>query len=93
MLDQAVAAARHNVERLHPWAAEGKPIIACEPSCILTIKDDYPALLHQSEWRDKAVAVARACRTFEEFAEEAWQTAASPASAGSLQPSKVHPSR
>jgi FAD/FMN-containing dehydrogenase/Fe-S oxidoreductase len=78
MLDQAVAAARHNVERLYPWAAEGRPIIACEPSCILTIKDDYPALLHQGEWRDKAACVARACRTFEEFAEEAWQKTASP---------------
>ena len=45
MLDQAVTAARHNVERLYPLAADGMPIIACEPSCILTIKDDYPALL------------------------------------------------
>ncbi len=45
MLDQAVRQARQNVALLHPWAAEGKPITACEPSCILTIKDDYPALL------------------------------------------------
>ena len=53
MLDQAVEAARQNVERLYPFAADGMPIIACEPSCILTIKDDYPALLHQGEWRRK----------------------------------------
>ena len=45
LLDQAVANARHNVERLHDWASRGGTIIACEPSCILTIKDDYPALL------------------------------------------------
>ena len=45
LLDEAVANARHNVERLHEWARRGGPIIACEPSCILTIKDDYPALL------------------------------------------------
>ena len=44
LLDQAVANARHNVDRLHEWSRRAGPIIACEPSCILTIKDDYPAL-------------------------------------------------
>src|SRR6266705_2500319 len=29
------------------------PILACEPSCILTIKDDYSALLHGDERRDR----------------------------------------
>jgi len=74
MLDQAVIAARRNVEQLHPWAVAGKPIIACEPSCILTIKDDYPALL-RGEWQDKAKIVANACRTFEEFVLEMWTDA------------------
>ena len=68
MLDQAVANARHNVERLYDWARQGGPIVACEPSCILTIKDDYPALL-RGELRAQAEAVARACLTFEEFLE------------------------
>ena len=27
--------------------AQGRPIVACEPSCILTIRDDYPALLER----------------------------------------------
>jgi FAD/FMN-containing dehydrogenase/Fe-S oxidoreductase len=72
MLDQAVAVARHNVERLYPWTGSGFSIIACEPSCILTIKDDYPALLHQSEWHQRATAVARECRTIEEFLLESW---------------------
>ena len=45
------------------------PIIACEPSCILTIKDDYPALL-KGELRAKARAVAERCFTFEEFLEK-----------------------
>ena len=27
----------------------GRPIIACEPSCILTIRDDYPALLRGND--------------------------------------------
>jgi Fe-S oxidoreductase len=65
MLDQAVASARHNVEKLYQWASQGKPIVACEPSCILTIKDDYPALL-RGENRVRAEIVAQACRTFEE---------------------------
>jgi Fe-S oxidoreductase len=65
MLAKAVLHARHNVDRLYPWAAEGMNITACEPSCILTIQDDYPALL-QGEDRHKAEIVARACKTFEE---------------------------
>jgi FAD/FMN-containing dehydrogenase/Fe-S oxidoreductase len=66
LLDQAVANARHNVELLHKWASQGRPIITCEPSCVLTIKDDYPALL-KGELRSQAETVAQACRTFEEF--------------------------
>ena len=68
LLDQAVGHARHNVERLHDWASRGGPIIACEPSCILTIKDDYPALL-KGQLRAHAETVARACLTFEEYFE------------------------
>jgi Fe-S oxidoreductase len=66
LLDQAVANARHNVERLHEWSRRGGPIVACEPSCILTIRDDYPALL-KGALRSRAEAVARASLTFEEF--------------------------
>jgi Fe-S oxidoreductase len=68
LLSQAVRHARHNVDALHPWAVAGNPIIACEPSCILTIKDDYPALL-KAEHRRKAETVAAACFTFEQFME------------------------
>jgi FAD/FMN-containing dehydrogenase/Fe-S oxidoreductase len=68
MLDGAIANAGHNTEILHFLAREGTPIIACEPSCILTIKDDYPALL-KGELREKAKAVAARCFTFEEFLE------------------------
>jgi Fe-S oxidoreductase len=68
MLNQAVRFARQNVERLHAWVVPGKRIVACEPSCILTIKDDYPALLRGEE-RRKAEVVAAVCQTFEEFVE------------------------
>jgi FAD/FMN-containing dehydrogenase/Fe-S oxidoreductase len=70
LLDEAVAHAAHNVARLHSWAASGRPIVACEPSCVLTIKDDYPALL-RGELRKQAEVVAAACRTFAEAMETA----------------------
>jgi len=68
LLPQAAANAAFNVEQIFGQAAKGRPVIACEPSCILTIKDDYPALL-QGELRKKAEVVAAACQTFEEFME------------------------
>jgi FAD/FMN-containing dehydrogenase/Fe-S oxidoreductase len=69
LLTEAVSHARTNVERLYPWAAAGGLVTACEPSCILTIKDDYPALLRGEE-RRRAEVVAAACRTFEEALEQ-----------------------
>ncbi len=66
LLEEAVASARHNIERLHEWSRQGGRIIACEPSCILTMRDDYPALF-KGELRSKAETVAGACWTFEEF--------------------------
>jgi FAD/FMN-containing dehydrogenase/Fe-S oxidoreductase len=68
LLDRAVEYARHNVERLGAWADRGWKIVACEPSCLLTIKDDYPALL-KAEARGWAEAVADSCLTFEEALE------------------------
>jgi FAD/FMN-containing dehydrogenase/Fe-S oxidoreductase len=65
LLDQAVRLAKRNVALLYPWAAAGNPIIACEPSCILTIADDYPALLRGEE-RRQAEVVASRCLTFEQ---------------------------
>jgi FAD/FMN-containing dehydrogenase/Fe-S oxidoreductase len=66
LLAEAAAHARHNADRLYPWAAEGGRVIACEPSCVLTVQDDYPALLRGAA-RRRAETVAGACRTFEEF--------------------------
>jgi FAD/FMN-containing dehydrogenase/Fe-S oxidoreductase len=68
MLTEAVQLARYNVDRLYSWAKLERPIVACEPSCILTIKDDYPALL-RNEDRNKAELVAGLCQSFEEFAD------------------------
>ncbi len=66
LLDEAVSNARHNVELLHDWSRQGRPITACEPSCILTIRDDYPALV-RGELRRRAESVAAACVTIEEL--------------------------
>jgi FAD/FMN-containing dehydrogenase/Fe-S oxidoreductase len=66
LLDRAVLHARHNTERLYPAAAAGQRISACEPSCVLTLRDDYPALL-RGDLRRQAETVAAACRTFEEL--------------------------
>jgi FAD/FMN-containing dehydrogenase/Fe-S oxidoreductase len=70
MLKQAVANAERNVKYLYPWVEAGGVIMACEPSCILTIKDDYPALL-RGEWQRQAERVAAACFTFEELLADA----------------------
>jgi FAD/FMN-containing dehydrogenase/Fe-S oxidoreductase len=71
LLDEAVRLARHNVQVLEPLAAAGYAIATCEPSCILTVKDDYPALVGAS-LRPQAEAAAGACRTFEEVADQSW---------------------
>lgn len=65
LLGEAARCAEHNVARLYPLAAQGIPITACEPSCLLTIKDDYPALL-RGDAQQKAREVAASCQTFEE---------------------------
>jgi Fe-S oxidoreductase len=66
MVTRAVEKARGVVEELYPWAENGLPIVGVEPSCILTLRDDYPALL-RGHWRNRAEKVAAACLTFEEF--------------------------
>jgi Fe-S oxidoreductase len=54
MLEEARANAVYNVNLLAPYAAQGIPIIGCEPSCILTLRDEYPDLV--SDKRVETVA-------------------------------------
>ena len=54
LLSQAAACARSNVDLLYSYAQDGIPIIGCEPSCLLTLRDEYPDLLGD----DKARTVA-----------------------------------
>jgi FAD/FMN-containing dehydrogenase/Fe-S oxidoreductase len=54
MLEAARANAIYNVNVLAPYAEQGIPIIGCEPSCILTLRDEYPDLV--SDKRIETVA-------------------------------------
>ncbi len=56
--------ARDTIERLAPLARQGLPIIGLEPSCILSIRDEYFALLPDEP---RVKLVAEQCYTFEEF--------------------------
>ena len=49
MLEQAIENARYNVEHLLPYAEAGIPIVGCEPSCLLSLRDDYVDLLPNEE--------------------------------------------
>ncbi len=54
MLERARENARINVERLYSYAREGVPIVGTEPSCLLTLRDEYPDLLRNEESRTVA---------------------------------------
>ena len=45
LLDKAKGNARANVAVLAPLVEAGAFVVGCEPSCILTLRDDYPDLL------------------------------------------------
>jgi FAD/FMN-containing dehydrogenase/Fe-S oxidoreductase len=45
LLEQAKEHARRNVEILTPYVEQGAFIVGCEPSCILTLRDEYPDLV------------------------------------------------
>jgi Fe-S oxidoreductase len=63
LLDEARARAARNVARLHPLVARGVPVVGLEPSCLLTLRDEYVDLLRTDEARE----VARGSYLLEEF--------------------------
>src|SRR4051794_17514282 len=68
LLERARAQADAMVARLAPEAERGVPIVGCEPSCLLTLREEHLALLPGDE---RAQAVARSTRLVEELLVEA----------------------
>jgi FAD/FMN-containing dehydrogenase/Fe-S oxidoreductase len=63
LLEAARASARRNVELLHPYARRGVAIVGLEPSCLLTLRDEWVDLLRT----DEARTVARQSALLEQF--------------------------
>ena len=63
LVDEARKNAKRNLDVLYPLVESGVPLVGLEPSCILTIRDDYRKLLPDDERVEK---LAEATRLFEE---------------------------
>lgn len=62
--DKAKPWVDHNVALLAPYVAQGVPIVGIEPSCILTLRDEYLTLASDQK---RAKLLAGGAFTFEEF--------------------------
>lgn len=67
LLSQAAEHARINVTRLYEHARKSTYIVGCEPSCLLTLRDEYPELVQERELREKARVVAQHALLIDEF--------------------------
>ncbi len=54
LLEQAREQANANIDALYAYAERGIPIVGCEPSCLLTLRDEYPEFV--ADERAKTVA-------------------------------------
>ena len=63
LVQEAKVEAKRLVDALLPYARKGLPIIGLEPSCLLTLRDEIPALLPGKE----AAMLARHARMLEEY--------------------------
>ena len=45
LIEDARAVAEHNIRTLAPYAKQDIPIVGCEPSCLLTLRDEYGDLV------------------------------------------------
>ncbi|MDX6379683.1 MAG: hypothetical protein QOI57_707, partial [Rubrobacteraceae bacterium] len=63
LVDAARENARRNLDLLTPLVERGIPLVGLEPSCILTLRDDYAKLLPNDE---RVKKLAEATRLFEE---------------------------
>lgn len=63
LVDEARENAKRNLDILYPLIEAGTPLVGLEPSCILTMRDDYEKLLPDDA---RVEALAKATRLFEE---------------------------
>jgi len=63
LVDQARAEAQRTIAALEPFVENGIPIVGLEPSCLLTLRDEFTVLLPGEE----SAALARRAFLFEEF--------------------------
>ncbi len=64
LLERARKMAERNLTVLTPFAEQGIPIIGLEPSCLVTLRDEYLEFF-PDDWR--SAAVAKAARMIDEF--------------------------
>ncbi|MFQ5773003.1 MAG: FAD-binding and (Fe-S)-binding domain-containing protein [Kiloniellaceae bacterium] len=62
-VDEARVEARRTLDALGPFVARGVPVVGLEPSCLLTLRDEYKAMLPGPE----TDALAERALLFEEF--------------------------
>ncbi|MGE3782760.1 MAG: FAD-binding and (Fe-S)-binding domain-containing protein [Alphaproteobacteria bacterium] len=63
LIDEARREARRMLDALAPAVAAGTPIVGLEPACLLTLRDEFPAILPGPETQ----ALAARALLFEEF--------------------------
>jgi FAD/FMN-containing dehydrogenase/Fe-S oxidoreductase len=65
LVDEARREARRMVDALSPYLEAGTPIVGLEPSCLLTLRDEFSAILPGVQTK----ALAERAQLFEEFVE------------------------
>jgi Fe-S oxidoreductase len=63
LVDEAKTEARRTIKALKPYVERGLPIIGLEPSCLLTLRDEFQAMLPGED----TDALAESALLFEEF--------------------------
>jgi FAD/FMN-containing dehydrogenase/Fe-S oxidoreductase len=71
LLSEARSVQAHLVERLGPLARAGVPVVGCEPSCVLTLKDEIQGLLREPS--PEAEAIGRQAHLAEHLLIEAFE--------------------
>jgi Fe-S oxidoreductase len=65
LVDEARREARRMLDTLGPYLETGTPIVGLEPSCLLTLRDEFSAILPGAQTK----ALAERAQLFEEFVE------------------------